>query len=135
MYKYSIWDPLNPNIIDMGDIQKNKVWDVFINFPWKEYSDKMENAGDAEFYYSPTLEIENKENKNVLAISLIDIEKKAAFLISYKRPKAISKIFGLIRYIDNDYLSDTIDQTEMDVHDAVKALIQNDLKTLTERWG
>lgn len=134
MYTYSIWDPLNPNILEMGNIEKENLWDLFINFPWQEYYTKMQNAGD-DFYYLPTLEIENKENKNLIAVSLVDIDKAAAFSISYKRPKTSSKLFGLIRSVDNDYLTDTIDQTEKDTHDAVQALIDNDLKTLEKRWG
>lgn len=135
MYKYSIYDPLIPKVKETGDIKKDQAWNLFENFPWKEYNDKMENAGHEDFYYSPTLEIENKEKSITIEISLLSMDPEFDFYISYKRPKMVSKLFGLMKQIDKKYLSYKNNQSEKDAHDAVKAFLNNDMKTLEERWG
>lgn len=118
----------------MGEIRKDKVWNLFINFPWKEYYDKMMASTYQNIHYSPSLEIENKENGTAITLSLVNMEHGLEFYIFYLRPKKVSRFFGLIKYT-RTCLTDKIDQTEKDAQDAIQALLKEDLKTLEERWG
>lgn len=119
----------------MGEIDKSKILDVLERFPWNDLIDKMNNAVDQEIHFSPSLEFENTTNRHGLSISIIDEDNANEFYIFYKRPKLIKKLFGLIRNMDDNYLSDRPGQTISDVRDAVNALIANDLPTLEKRWA
>lgn len=123
-------DPLNPNIIDLGEIEENKVLATFESIPWAAHLAKMEAASDNEIYYSPSFEIENKENKNGLSVSAID---DAEWYIFYKRPKLVKLFFGLIERMDNNFLSEIHQQAEKDVKECLNALIRNDLAFLENK--
>ena len=102
----------------------------FESIPWNEYLEKMKTAKDSDLYYSPSLEIENKENKNGLSVSAVDGKE---WYIFFKRPKMVKKFFGLSEKMDNNYLTDITGQTIDDVRKCLKALINNDLKYLEEK--
>lgn len=90
----------------------------------------METAEESEIYYSPSLEVENKENKNGIVVSFVDIEE---WYIFFKRPKMVKKLFGLIEKMNENYTTEIRGQTEKDVKDCFKALINNDLNFLEEK--
>jgi len=132
MFRYSICDPLKKDPIEMGDIEKDKILDIFDRFPWTDLLDKMKGVKESEIYFSPSLEVENKATRHGLAISIVDGNE---FYIFYKRPKMVTKMFGLIKNMDDNYTSDRTGQTNKDARDAVDALINDDLTTLEKRWG
>jgi len=129
-YRASFCDPLKPEIIEIGDIPKNEIMKLFDKIPWTEYLSKMKTAKQSEIYYSPSLEIENKDNKNGLSVSAID---GTEWYIFYKRPKRVKMFFGLFEKMDNNYFTDIQGQTENDVRNCLDALINNDLKFLEEK--
>ena len=61
-----------PDIIEMSDIEKNTIMETFEKIPWADLLNKMESANQKDVHYSPSLEIENKDNKNGLCISAVD---------------------------------------------------------------
>ncbi len=129
-FRASFCDPFKPDIIEIGKIEQDKILETFHKIPWSEYLGKMETAKQKEIYYSPSLEIENKENRNGLSVSAINENE---WYIFYKRPKLVKKFFGLIEKMDNDYLTDIQGQTEQDVLDCLNALINNDLNFLENK--
>ncbi|HEY5917461.1 MAG TPA: hypothetical protein VIU13_08680 [Chryseolinea sp.] len=116
----------------MGSIEKDKIIDVLDKFPWTELLLKMDSAKESEIHFSPSIEFENKETRHGVTISIVDPDN---FYIFYKRPKLVSKMFGLVNRMEEDFLSDRTEQTINDVREAVNALAANDIKTLEARWG
>ena len=129
-FRASFCDPFKPDIIEIGKIEQEKILETFRKIPWSDYLAKMETAKQGEVFYSPSLEIENKDNKNGLSVSAID---GTEWYIFYKRPKLVKKFFGLTEKMDNDYLTEIQGQTENDVIDCLNALIRNDLQFLENK--
>lgn len=129
-FRASFCDPFKPDIIEIGDIEKEKVIEIFNQVPWTEYLEKMKTANEKEIHYSPSLEVENKDNKNGLSVSAID---GVEWYIFYKRPKLVKRFFGLSEKLDENYLTDVQGQTEKDVRDCLDALIRNDLQYLENK--
>ncbi len=129
-FRASFCDPFKPDIIEKGKIEKNKIMETFNKIPWLEYLAKMKTPKEREIYYSPSLEVENIDNKNGLSVSAID---DTEWYIFYKRPKLVKRFFGLIEKMDNDYLTDIQGQTEKDVRNCLDALIRNDLQFLENK--
>ncbi len=129
-YRASFCDPFKPDIIEIGEIEKEKVIDIFNQVPWTEYLEKMKTVNEREIYYSPSLEIENKDNKNGLTVSAVD---GVEWYIFFKRPKRVKLFFGLSEKLNENYLTDVQGQTEKDVRDCLDALIRNDLQFLENK--
>ena len=129
-FRASFCDPFKSEIIELGEIKKDKIIERFESIPWNEYLEKMKTANDDDLYYSPSLEIENKENKNGLSVSAVDGKE---WYIFFKRPKMVKKFFGLSEKMENNYLTDITGQTIDDVRKCLKALINNDLEYLEEK--
>ncbi|KAB1154291.1 hypothetical protein F7018_14840 [Tenacibaculum aiptasiae] len=90
----------------------------------------METANQNDIHYSPSLEIENRDNKNGLTVSAVDGKE---WYIFFKRPKIVKKFFGLREKMDNHYLTDVTGQTIDDVRTCLGALIKNDLNFLEQK--
>ena len=89
IFRASFCDPFHKAVIELGDIAKDSTIDKFEKTPWAEILRKMSNAREDEIHYSPSLEIENKDNKHGLAFSAVDEPDKFEFYILYKRPKSV----------------------------------------------
>ena len=74
----------------------------------------MEVAKEEDIFYSPSLEIENKDTKHGLSISAVGNHDSFEFYIFYKRPKIVKTFFGLKEKIKNGYLSDKTGQTKQE---------------------
>jgi hypothetical protein len=135
MFTYSICDPLKKHPIEMGEIPDEKILDILDRFPWNDLLEKMKAARESDIHFSPSIEFENKSTRHGLAISIVEGERANEFYIFYKRPKMVTKLFGLIKDMDDHYTSERTGQTSSDVRDAVSALINHDLVTLEKRWG
>lgn len=129
-FRASFCDPFKADIIEIGSIEKDKIMEKFNQIPWTEYLAKMKTAKESEIHYSPSLEIENKDNKNGLSVSAVD---GTEWYIFYKRPKLVKRFFGLVEKMDDNYLTDVQGQTEKDVIDCLDALIRNDLQFLENK--
>ena len=129
-FKVLFCDPLNPEIIDMGDIPKDKIMETFEKIPWKDHLLKMKKSKDEDIHYSPSLEIQNKENKNGIIVSAMN-EKE--WYIFFKRPMQFKFLFGLIKKRYPEFITDITGQTIDDVRECINALINNDLKFLENK--
>jgi hypothetical protein len=129
-FRASFCDPFKPDIIEIGDIEKDKVIEIFNRVPWTEYLEKMKTANKREIHYSPSLEIENKVNRNGLSVSAVDGKE---WYIFFKRPRRVKRFLGLCEKMDENYLTDIQGQTENDVRDCLNALIRNDLQFLEDK--
>ena len=134
-FRASFCDPLNPGIIELGEIRGDEIIDRFETIDWSGYLRKMESADEKEIYYSPSLEIENKDTKHGLAISAVGEPNNFEFYIFYKRPKKVKGFLGLTEKVNNDYTSDKTGQTKKDVLDCLAALIKNDTEYLANKIG
>jgi len=119
-FSISFCDPLKKDIVEMGDIAKDKVFEIFEDIKWNSYLSKMKDVRDEDIYFSPSFEIENKKNKNGLSISAVGEPDNFEFYIFYKRPKMIKSFFGLLKKMKEDFLTDVTGQTKKD------ALLKND---------
>jgi len=129
-FRASFCDPFKPDIIELGTIEKNKILETFEKIPWTDYLTKMKTASDSEIYYSPSLEIENRNNKNGIVLSALDGNE---WYIFYKRPKMVKKLFGLYETMNNDYTTDIQGQSIDDARECLHAIIDNNLKFLEEK--
>ncbi len=129
-FRASFCDPFKPDIIELDTIEKDKTMEIFEKIPWNKLIDEMKSKKENEIYYSPSLEIENMDNKNGLSVSAID-EKE--WYIFFKRPKMVKKFFGFTEKMDNNYVTNVTGQTEKDVRECLIALINNDLEFLESK--
>lgn len=132
MYRYSICDPLKPEPIEMGAINKDEIIEILNSVPWVELLNSMDNVDKDDIHFSPSIEFENQTNRHGITISMID---ESEYYVFYKRPKLVSKFFGLTKYMDENYISDRTRQTIENSKQAVIALINDDFVTLERKWG
>lgn len=132
-FKATFCDPLKPDIIELGDVAAENILELLETIPWTDYLQRMEEAEGDKIYYSPSLEIENKDNKNGLSISAVGEPNNYEFYIFYKRPKKVKTFFGLRERIDEDYLSDITGQTKENVIDLLNALKRGDTEYLENK--
>ena len=98
-FSVSFCDPFKKDIVELGNIAQDKVFEIFEDIKWNSYLSKMKDVRDEYIYFSPSFEIENKENKNGLSISAVGEPDNFEFYIFYKRPKMIKSFFGLLKKI------------------------------------
>lgn len=134
-FRASFCDPFQRDIIELGSISKDSILDKFEKTPWADILRQMSHAREDEIYYSPSLEVENKDNKHGLAISAVGGPDNFEFYIFYKRPKSVKSFFGLREKTDENYTIDKTGQTKQDVLDCLKALLNNDTEFLANRIG
>lgn len=134
-FRASFCDPLEPQIIELGDIRKEKIIEQFESINWADYLQKMLGAEEDKIHYSPSLEIENKESLHGLSISAVGEPNNYEFYIFYKRPKKIKWLFGLKEKTRADYISDKTGQSRQDVIDCLNALVKDDTEFLANKIG
>ena len=137
MFKYTICEPLNPTIVDKGNITIEDFRTVLQNFPWIDMLRELENAEESKAFYSPSLELVDLTSNHSLAISIVGSEPELEFYIFYKRPKTITKRkwFKTIEVFEPEYLTDRIGQSKKDMEEAFNALLEGDFELLESRWG
>lgn len=132
-FRYSICEPANPKIIEKGKIDSSEIMTIFKTFPWKLKLEEAERLKDV--YFSPSLEFENLNNKNGLAFSAVGKPDNFEFYIFFKRPKTKKTWLGLSSKLDQNYLSELWDQNENNAIEILKALIDNNLSFLEEKFS
>ena len=106
-FRASFCDPFRPDIVEIGKIERKKIFDTFHKIPWLDYLEKMKTAKQKEIFYSPSLEIENCNNKNGISVSVID---ETEWYLFFKRLKLVKRLFGLTAKMDNNYLTHNKDR-------------------------
>ncbi len=132
-FKLSFCDPFQKEITELGEITSNEVIESFQKIPWTDFLKRMEMVPPSDIHYSPSYEIKNMDNNNGLSISAVGSLADFEFYIFYKRPKLVKKFFGLIKAMNNEYLTDITGQTEKDALDCLNALRTNDLDFLENK--
>ena len=136
-FRYSICEPLNPKVIEKGMIAPDSVIGLFNDFQWDYYLKQIEVAETRkmDIYFSPSLEVENKANKNGLTISAVGDPEDPEFYIFYKRPISVVKkqFFRKPQTVVGDYVSEITGQTKEDVIECLNALIKNDQEFLRRK--
>jgi len=132
-YRASFCDPFQKDIIELGDVAGDDIIGEFKKVRWSTWLRSMENKSDAEICYSPSLEIENKETRHGLNISVMGSPENYEFYVFYKRPKLVKRFFGFKEKMDENYLTDVKGQTEQDVLEYLHALLKNDVDLLDAR--
>ena len=134
-YRASFCDPLQPDIVELGDIAQDQIIGKFESIRWSDYLQQMKDAKESDIHYSPSLEIEHKESKHGLSISAVGEPTHYEFYIFYKRPKIVKVFYGLKEKLDNDYTTDIQGQTRDNVLHCLNALIKNDTTLLADLIG
>jgi len=134
-FRASFCGPLTPDVIELGDIREQDIIDKFESIDWVDHLRQMEGMKQEEIYYSPSLEIENKDTKQALSISVIGDPNNYEFFIFYKRPKKIKSLFGSIDRISENYMTDKDGLSRKDALDCLNALIRNDTDYLAGKIG
>lgn len=134
-FRASFCDPFQKDIIELGTISRDSILDKFDRTPWADILRQMSRAKEDEIYYSPSLEIENKDNKHGLVISAVGDPDNFEFYIFYKRPKNVKSFFGLREKTNENYTTDKTGQTKHDVLDCLNALLMNDAEFLANKIG
>ncbi|WP_193845700.1 hypothetical protein [Flavobacterium hungaricum] len=132
-FRYSICEPANPKIIEQGKIDAAAIVTIFDTFPWKQYLEETERL--KEVYFSPSIQFENLSNKNGITVSAIGKPDKYEFYIFYKRPKTKKTWFGLSSKLDHNYMSELWNQNENQTTEILKALADNNLSFLEEKFS
>jgi len=88
-FRASFCHPFQKDIIELGTIAKENIINKFETIDWTDLLQQMQLAKEEEIYFSPSLEIENKDNKQGLSISAVGEPDNFEFYIFYKRPKMV----------------------------------------------
>lgn len=129
-FRYSICEPLNPEIIEKGDIAQEDIISTLSAFPWKEYLIEMNGAEKEEdIHYSPSLEFENKTTQQGMTISAVGDPNNFEFYIFYKTFTKAAE--GEEDQKEIIYLTE---QTEEQAIACLNALIKNDRKFLDTKF-
>ena len=131
-FRASFCDPFKKDIIEMGPIQKGNIVETFESIQWSEFLQKMRVENEKNIYFSPSLEIENTDNKNGLSISAVGDPDNIEWYIFFKRPREV-KLLGLFKRINKNYITDITGQTKQDALDCLNALINNDLQFIEKK--
>lgn len=134
-YRASFCDPFKPEIVELGDIREDNIIAEFEKISWADFLKRMEAAKEDEIFYSPSLEIENKDTKQGLSISVVGSPDNYEFYIFYKRPKTVKTFFGLKEKVNQNYISEKTGQTKQDALDCLNALLRNDMEYLENKIG
>ena len=134
-FRTSFCDPFQKDIIELGNISKDSILDKFEKTPWADILRQMSYAKEDEIYSSPSLEIENKDNRHGLSISAVGDPDNFEFYIFYKRPKNKKSLFGLKEKINENYTTDKTGQNKQDVLDCLNALLKDDTEFLANKIG
>lgn len=132
-FRYSVCDPFKPDEIEMGEIEKDCIMDVFEKFPWETLLAQMQNKPEDQIHYSPSLEIENLDTKQGVIVSAVGEASQYEFYVFYKRPKRVKSFFGLREKLDENFMSDVTGQTKEDARKAIQALLSGNTDYLEEK--
>jgi len=121
-FKLSFCNPFTPNIEDLGRKNDSEIIDCFKNIPWEDFLDRMVKVDKDKLAYSPTLEIIDTSTKHAISISALG---DGVWLVFYKRPKLVSKWFGLTQVLDENYNTEVEVGNQEHVIEFIQALLEN----------
>jgi hypothetical protein len=129
----AFYDPFKPYIVQLGEMEQVKVIDTFQNIPWEKFLSKMEGKKPNEIYYSPSLDIENKEDKRLLTVSIVGKPAAFEYYIFYRRAKTVKTFFGLAKKEKQNYMTEIRNQTYTNALNCLNAFLKNDTDFLENK--
>jgi hypothetical protein len=132
-FTWSICEPDNPEIVEMGTVSKEDIAGIFENYPWVEKLNRTVALGDKAFY-SPSLRFGNADNKYSIEISIVGSPESYEYYIFYTRPKEVSTFLGMRKKKVDAYLSDITGQTTSDAGKLLTAFITEEYALLETRF-
>lgn len=132
-FNVSFCNPFQKEIIELGIISKDDIIKKFEETAWNDMLRQMGATNENEIFYSPSLQIENKETKHSLEISAVGEPDNFEFYIFYKRPIKIKSFLGFREKMNEEYTTDLAGQTHQDVIKCLTALINNNLDFLSNK--
>lgn len=137
MFKYSICEPLKPQIIEKGPVTGEEFREVLQHFPWIDLLRELERSEESKVHYSPSLGLVDLKSNHSIEVSIVGPESKLEYYIFYKRPKTVSKRkwFKTVEVFEPDYITDRTEQSKQDMEEAFHALLEGDIELLELRWG
>ena len=134
MYKWTICEPLLPDIVEKGVIEKEKLVSTFESFPWNEMLLKMDNAQQSEIQYSPSLEVISEPDKKSITFSSVRTDDGYCFYVFFKRSKKVKKWFGFVEKTDPEYFSDVLDYTKESAIELLRQFVAGDFHKLEKTF-
>lgn len=130
-FKVSFCDPLNPEILEMGDFEDSQIMEIFDNIPWIDYLEEVDISkiiedDEINVHYSPSLEIENHQDKSGIEVSAINEEE---WCIIYRRPYSAKNI-NHTKPTGLEYMTEISEQTINEVRNCINAFTTGDLEYL-----
>lgn len=119
--------------MELQPVTADQIVPTFEQVPWAELLRQMEGKPESEIHFSPSLEIENKQIRCGITISVCGSPADYEFYIFYKRPKLVSRFFGLSSTLDPEYLTDITGQTWADALQCLQALRDGDYDFLERK--
>ncbi len=129
-FTVSFGNPFQKEVVDLGVMERHKIVEKFNSIDWNDYLKRMELADESEIYYSPSFEVVNTADTHGLAFYATG---KNEWYVFYKRPKRVKVFFGLFERLNENYLTETEEQTKQDVINYLNALLDNNLEFLEEK--
>jgi hypothetical protein len=126
-FNLSFCNPFSPIIENWGLKNDSEIIDCFKNIPWEDFLDRMVKVDKDKLAYSPSLEIEDTSTKHGISISALG---DGMWLVFYKRPKLVSKWFGLTQVLDENYYTEKEVGNQEQVIEFIQALLENNLSHL-----
>lgn len=127
-FSVSFCDPLSPEILELGDLEEEKVVEVFESIPWKDYLVETNPMDDQDVHYAPSLEVENKKLNIGLELSAIDENEWHLFFrksIDSNAPESI----------ENELMNELKGQSEADATACLHAFLKIDLDYLERTFA
>jgi hypothetical protein len=127
-FSVSFCDPLSPEILELGDLEEEKVVEVFESIPWRDYLVETNPMDDPDVHYAPSLEVENKKLNIGLELSAIDENEWHLFLrksIDSNAPESI----------ENELMNELTGQSETDAIACLNAFLNVDLDYLERTFA
>ncbi|WP_210462944.1 hypothetical protein [Rufibacter roseolus] len=131
--RHSFCDPFKPDVIELGDIESKNIISRFEQIPWNEIIYRMGKANKSDIHYSPSLEFEDKTTKHGVVVSGVGTSSLREFYVSYKRPKRVKRLFGIIETDNPEYFTDVTGQTKEDVIEILNAFVNGKYDLLDSR--
>lgn len=134
VFSYSICEPLNPMIIQKGEILHEEMANVFHSFPWSDYLAQIEQAKESEIYYSPSLEFQNQNNKQSIIASAVGDPDEYEFYLFYRFPNTKSIPNPQTGEVEAFIMYEIRAQKHQDFLNCIRALIEEDTAYLRKKF-
>lgn len=127
-FRVSFCDPLSPDVLELGDLEVEKIIEIFESIPWSDYLVEPNPEDGPDIHYAPSLEIENLEQNIGLEMSAIDEEEWHLFF----RKKINSEEPGSMK---NEHITELTNQSETDATACLHAFLNIDLEYLENKFA